>query len=550
MGESMSVPDLSVLAAGVAGFVLLPAGALVVLSARAGSTARERRLALFEALGASRAARGLFTLGEAAVPTFLGAVAATCVLLPAAMLDIPFPLVDFTLSAEDVRRCAAWLVLAGTVAVLVVLTASVLLHASGRRSSSAVRPTVVSKRLRAWWPWMFPFALLFAIRGPALAGDDLRLPVYALGVAAVLATLPAVVGALCGWLGIRLASVGRRLGLPGLLIAGRRMSAKPRATARFVTALIVMIGLVAQVQLWTGLLGENATLAKHTQDRIGSSLLSISPYADADRVQDFAAALPTETGLLLVRQSPPTAESPGRITLTGACTALHALNLPCKTSQVYATRSGLDPRVRELTRWSLAGGDGIVAVARGPVHGAKAQGEESLSLVAVSTSGEALSLPLFREMARTYLAVGASADPLGQSWLLGSNDLAAAAAWVRLLGLIGACLTVLAIGISALAEFLRFSRDIAPLSALTGGTAVNGSVVAWSLLFPALLAAALGSIISMWLTAPITVNGGAPVPGDTYVLLGVGAGACAVALCAWGWRSANRAALSWRPALD
>ncbi|MFG2346545.1 hypothetical protein [Streptomyces phaeochromogenes] len=127
---------------------------------------------------------------------------------------------------------------------------------------------------------------------------------------------------------------------------------------------------------------------------------------------------------------------------------------------------------------------------------------------------------------------------------------AAAAAWVRLLGLIGACLTVLAIGISALAEFLRFGRDMAPLSVLTGSTRVNGSVVAWSLLFPALLAAALGSIVSMWLTTPVSVDGGAPVPWDTYVLLGVGAGVCAAALCAWGWRSTNRAALRWRPTLD
>ncbi|MCX4908874.1 hypothetical protein [Streptomyces sp. NBC_00878] len=550
VGESMSIPDFSVLAAGVAGFVLLPAGALLLVSARAGSTARERRLALFEALGASRGARGIFTLGEAAVPTILGAVVAACVLLPAFMLDIPFPLVDFTLSAEDVRRCAAWLVAAAATAILLVLAAAVLLHSKRRKSAREVRPTVGSQRLRASGPWMFPFALLFAVRGPELAGDDLRLPVYALGVVAVLATLPVVVGAFCGWLGIRLAAAGRRLGLPGLLIAGRRISAKPRGTARFVTALIVMIGLVAQVQLWTGLLGENATLAKQTQERIGSTLLSVSPYADADRVQDFAAAMPADTELLLVRQTPPNGESPGKITLSGTCAALRALDLPCKTSQFNAARSGLDPRVGELARWSLAGGDGVVTVARGPVEGAKAQGEESLSLVAVSKSGEALSLPRLREAARTHLAAGASADPLGQSWLLGSNDLAALATWVRLLGLIGAFLTVLAIGISALAEFLRFSREIAPLSVLTGGNGVNGSVVAWSLLFPALLASALGSTISMWLTTPITVDGGAPVPGDMYVLLGVGAGVCAVALCAWGWRSTNRAALRWRPAPD
>ncbi|MEU3484410.1 hypothetical protein [Streptomyces massasporeus] len=550
VGESMSVPDLSVLTAGVAGFVLLPAGALVVVSARVGSAARERRLALFEAMGASRRARAIYTLGEAGVPATLGAVVAASLLLPAFVLDIPFPLVDFTLSTEDVQRCAVWFAGAGITAVVVVLTVAVLLHSKGRKSTRAVRPTAGSQRLPAWWPWIFPFAFLFAVRGPELAGDDLRLPVYALGVAAVLATLPAVIGALCGWLGGRLAIAGGRLGFPGLLIAGRRMSAKPRGTVRFVTALIVMIGLVAQVHLWTGLLGQNATLAKHTQDRIGSTLLSVAPYADAERVRDFAAGMPADTELLLVRQTPPTDESPGRITLSGTCDALRALELPCESSQFHPARSRLDPRVRELARWSLAGSDGIVTIAQGPVYGATARAEESLSLVAVSNPGESLSLPLLRELARTHLAADASADPLGHSWLLGSNDLASSAAWVRLLGLIGACLTVLAIGISALAELLRFGREMAPLSVLAGDTRINGSVVAWSLLFPALLAAALGSVISMWLTTPITVEGGAPVPGSTYVLLGVGAGVCAVALCAWGWRSTSEAALRWRPTLD
>lgn len=551
LGESMSLPHLSVFSAGLAGFILLPAAALVVASVRTGSAARQRRLALFDALGASAASRALFTLGEVAAPALLGSAGALLALLPALGTDVPFPLVDFTLSASDVRRTAPGLAAVAFGAFALTVAAAVLLHPRRPQDATTTGLARRLQRQRAWLPWLFPFAMLLAARGSELAGDDLRLPVYALGVAGVLITLPSVIASATGWAGSWIARGGNRWGRAGMLVAGRRMATQTRVTARFVAALVVMIGVVAQTQLWTGLLGENAVNARATQDRIGASLLAVSPYSqDSARVRDFSAALPKDVVLLLARQAPQDAEDSGALSVTGSCTGLKAVGLPCGKPRDGGEAQTRDPRITEFLRWSMGGATGKVYAKIGRVDGVKARRDESLSLVAVSRAGHDLPVPRLREVARTHLGMRATVEPLGNSWLMGATDLTTSASWVRLLGLIGACLTVLAVGFSALAEFLRFGREVAPLAVLTAGGKIYGAVVAWSLLLPAVLAATAASVISMWLTAPITVGGRPPVSSSLYVLLAGGASLSAVLLCAWGWRAASRGALRWKPAAD
>ncbi|MEJ1202735.1 MULTISPECIES: hypothetical protein [unclassified Streptomyces] len=550
LGESMSIPEFSVFAAGLAGFTLLPAAALAVAAVRIGSAARQKRLALFEALGAGMCSRMVFTVGEMAVPALLGLGAAVVVLSPALVTDVPLPWVDFTLSVQDTRRAVPWLVVAGMVTFAVVVVAAVLLHPR-QPAEGSTRPVPRFQRQRAWLPWLFPFAMLFAVRGSELASDDLRLPVYALGVAGVLATLPSVIAVLTGWFGGQLARAGSKLGRPGMLVAGRRMASQTRVTARFVAAVIIMIGLVAQAQLWTGLLGENAANAMNTRDRIGTSLLTVSPYSeDRERMQDFVAALPPDAQLLAAQQTAPSGNDDETLTLTGSCAALAAVKLPCSRTESVSDGKPRDVRISEMLRWTGGGTDSQVLAQQGSVGGVKVTDDDVLSLLVVSRSGDDLSVPKLKETARTYLGVRANVEPLGNSWLLGAKDLAASGSWVRLLGLIGACLTVIAIGFTALAEFLRFGREVAPLSVLTGGNGIFGSILTWSLLAPALVAAALGSVISLWLTTPITVGGRQPVPDSLYLLLTVATSVCAVLLCLWGWRSAARAAASWRPVGD
>ncbi|WP_437064758.1 hypothetical protein [Streptomyces sp. enrichment culture] len=550
LGESMSISDFSVFGAGLAGFTLLPAAGLVVAAVRIGSAAREKRLALFEALGAGMGSRMVFTVGEVVVPALLGLAGAAVVISPSLVTDIPFPWVDFTLSVQDARRAVPWLAAAGVAAFVVLAMAAVLLHPR-RLAVGSTRPASRVQRQRPWLPWLFPFAMLFAVRGSELAGDDLRLPVYALGVAGVLATLPSVVAALTGWSGGQVARVGGKLGRPGMLVAGRRMAAQTRVTARFVAAVIVMIGLAAQAQLWTGLLGESAANAMTTRDRIGTSLVTISPYSEVrERIREFTAALPSDAGLLLARQTTPSGNGDETLAITGSCAALKSIGLSCAGGGPAMDGKSRDARIAELLRWTGGGTDSQVVAQEGRVDGAKPMAGESLTLLAVSLSGDDMSVPRLKEAARAHLGMRASAEPLGNSWLMGATDLAASGAWVRLLGLIGACLTVLAIGFTALAEFLRFGREAAPLSVLAGGNGIFGSIAAWTLLAPTLVAAVLGSVISLWLTAPITVGGRQPVPDSLYLVLAAGASMSAVLLCLWGWRSTTRLSASWRPVGD
>jgi hypothetical protein len=129
--------------------------------------------------------------------------------------------------------------------------------------------------------------VLAAVRVPELFDGPLRLPVYALGLALVLATLPAFVAALTSALGERLARTGATLGRPGMLVSGRRVAAHPRVASRSVAALVVMIGLASQAQLWTGLLGDNAIEAAEA-----GSVASTFP-TDAAAVQNLVSGAAT-----------------------------------------------------------------------------------------------------------------------------------------------------------------------------------------------------------------------------------------------------------------
>jgi hypothetical protein len=128
VGEHLYIPAFSTMAAGLAGFVLLPAAALLVASARTGSAARERRILVFDALGADRRARSVFAVGEAAVPALIGTLAGAATLCPALLANIAVPGVDFVLSTRDARRAAPLLAGAATLALLTVIAAAALLH--------------------------------------------------------------------------------------------------------------------------------------------------------------------------------------------------------------------------------------------------------------------------------------------------------------------------------------------------------------------------------------------------------------------------------------
>ncbi|KAB1979461.1 hypothetical protein [Streptomyces triticiradicis] len=329
------------------------------------------------------------------------------------------------------------------------------------------------------------------------------------------------------------------------------MSAQTRVTARFVAALSVAIILASQVNLWVGLLGENAANAMTSLDRIGTSLVTISSNTDGatekNRIRAFADALPEDAQLLRLDEGHTSGTGAGSLVLTGSCRALQAIHAACSTSKVPLAWQGRDPRITELMRWTALDINSAIFAQVHAVDAAKQESDGMSSMIVISASGVDLSVPGLRELVRTKLGMKATAEPLGNSWLVGAKDLAASASWVHLLGLLGCLATVLAFGLSAFSEFLEFAREVAPLTVLTNSNALLGTISGWSLLFPAILASAIGGVVAFWLTTPITVAGRQQSSSNLYPILAMGAAGSASLLCLWAWRSAVLRAASWRP---
>jgi hypothetical protein len=538
VGESIHNFGAQKFYAGYAGLILLPAALLVVIAARVGAAARDRRTALLGALGAGRRVRLAFTLGEAALPVAFGAgIAALGASIPL-VLDSSYPLVEFVLSKEDARDAWPELLLCLTGVPIAVLFLAIVLQ-PGHRRSGGTRPTHVSGR-RAWIPWVFPFALLVTVRGAELVPLEFRIPVYATGCIVVLATLPAVIGAGVGWLGPLMASIGRRVGAPGLLVSGRRLGVGSRSVSRLVASMVIAIGLAAQTQLWTGVFGEFTQSAMETQKRVGTTVLRATPYAVGDRVRDFESELPSGALPLGVRQTG------DRVEIVGDCAALREIGLPCSKTSVRISASGGDVRLREiLSRTGVAQGARGYA-RRGALSQVGAGKGGSLTLLIVGQGRRQLSVPEIQGIAGRSLAMKASVRPLGD--LSDTGKLVTATTWVRLMSLVGVGVIGLAAGTSAMAEFLRFGRELAPLSVLTGSRRIFRSVAMWSLFMPAVLAAVFGVLVAWWLATPLTSTSVATPTSMAPIT--IGALVCALGLASWGAHAAVRAAGMWTPSSD
>jgi uncharacterized membrane protein len=119
---------------------------------------------------------------------------------------------------------------------------------------------------------------------------------------------------------------------------------------------------------------------------------------------------------------------------------------------------------------------------------------------------------------------------------------------VVFLGVPGVLLIALAAALANLAEFVRLSRAVAPLSVLTGRRRLFWSSSAWSLLVPLLSAIVWGCVAAVWLAAPQEdATRGIELSGS--LLWGTAVGLALLSLLAWCWgaRSAINEATRWRP---
>ncbi len=550
-GEDANLPPSEQFYGALAGLVFLPVALLVTVAARVGAVARDRRSRLLAVLGAGARARACFAVGEAAVPVLAGTLFAALALIPALLTDLPLPLVDFLLYRPDTTAAVPGLIGALLAAPVALLVAVVLLQprADGAQRSGS-QPAVRRGRLYRISGIAFAPSLLVTVRGTELMADDMKLPFYVLGTVLVFATLPAAVGMVCVGFGAQLAGLGRRIGSSGSLIAGRRLAAHPQATVRLVASLTLAIGLAAQAQLWGGVFGENAARALTTLDRVGSSVLTVEYPHSSRRLAAFEQSLPdgVESAVLRVATNDETVQSTAR--LIGSCEALKALDTPCSSTPVPLPGGGPDPRLQELVSWSTYD-TASVSAQRGATEGWRTTDDTSVTLVLVNAAGHRdLPIGQLKQLAYRHLGAAANVTSVGGFHLSAVGGLEAATRWIRLLASTGMFVVVLAAGLGAMGEFVRYGRELAPLSVLTGRRTVYRTTALWSLLLPSLLAVGIGVLTSIWLATPIQIDRPTVISLISLAPTALAALGGAIVLTAWGTRASVRSARDWRPTAD
>ncbi|MEV5016117.1 hypothetical protein ACIGW1_22840 [Streptomyces sp. NPDC053780] len=520
----------------------LPAGLFVVIAARVGAAARDRRTAVLTALGASATARAWFTVGEAFVPVALGASAAAVTVAPVLLTDVPLPVVDFVLYEPDARAALPGLVGAVLGVPLAVLAAVVLLQPRHRPGGST-RPVAAGRR-REWMLWLFPVALFGTVRGTDLAPYDLRLPVLAAGSVITIALLPGVAGAVVAASGPSLARLGAARGRVSMLVAGRRLAVGARPVARLVAAVVIAIGLAAQGQIAISLFTDMSDRVEAVEEHLGTSVLHVSTTLSTTTadVAAFERDLGTEVhALAMTRDS-----RSGRIDLVADCPVWRDLGVACPA----AAPAELRTRHAGLARAAgLERSVGAHLYARtGDVTKTVRTAEEA-ALVVLARDGRQLSLSRVHQAANAHVAMATDVQVFAMAGTFGgSGEGVAAQRWLELLSVAGVLVIVVVAGVGSVAQFVRTGRELGPVSVLSGNGRVYYAVSVWSLLAPTAFAVCAAVAVTWYVTTPLMADSADRLSALSAV--GAAGLACAAVMAWWGARTASAAGLVWRPRND
>ncbi|WP_405854413.1 hypothetical protein OG361_16905 [Streptomyces sp. NBC_00090] len=563
LGDAASVKSLTVFLSMVIGMLLVPAGLLTVVAARLGAAGRDRRVALIGALGGSRWQVSLLGLGEAAGPILLGAGLIAPLSVIALLADIRVPWTGYLLGAADLRAHASVLAGAALAAPLLVAITVVLLHppaVSSRSTRPQGRPRSRAVKVMAY---LCPLFLLILSWYPAAAADSGATPeltlVLMVGSVGTLATLPAVAALLISAAGRAVTAIGRRRGAPGTLLAGRWTQGRPGYLTRLVAGVVMAVGLLCLVQVYPSVNDPFVRGAREARAQLGLSMLvvAVPEGTPPSRTESWLRTLPGDArtvayGISMSGEGPDGEIGPGQsvevrpdVMVRGECPSLSALGLTCpKRVGTGYTMDPADgaPALRRLV--SDAGVDRI-SVERGSSVVAAGQ------LVVFDPDGTDLHLHDLKRTAYATIGPPVTVEPLAQSWIGGAQLLSDQLRWIPLFGTFGVLLVALAATLNNLAEVMRFTRAIAPVSVLAGSRRVYVAVAAWTLMAPLCVAAAMGVVGGVWITLPLTTpprNG--ELPGSTLALV-VGVLVTLSAVMAMSAaRGAVRESERWRPHHD
>ncbi|MGA5042190.1 ABC transporter permease [Streptomyces capoamus] len=533
----------------VVGLLLVPSLVLLFTALHAGAHGRDRRGALVDALGGRRRDRALIAVGEAVRPVTAGALASLLFFAPAAFADIRVPYVDYVTSSADVRRHGWPVLLVPVVVMLAALALAVISdQLAGRVKGTRPASASGSRRQRCLALLSAP-AILLASRGPELAGDSSQYRTWIswAGLALVVLTLPAGVAVVVAGLGGSLERTGRRRGWAGALIAGRRISRDPAATVRLVTGVTVALIVFMQALAWQAMFGTYNAKTEEVLATVDRNVAEIGPRGavSAREAAGYLGSLPA--GHVPVVLTPPAAAGDGPVTISGGCVALRALRLPCsptpaRVDVVY------DRRLQELLSWDTQGGTHLEVVRAGDAELAERTVPTTNTLAVVRADGGVPAVAALKEASYRAYSRGAQVRFPGEEWLAAGIPDRDQGRWIRLFGVLGTGILVLAIGLSAQAEFLRRGRALAPLTVLTGGHRVFRTSAAWGIVAPLALAALAGCVVGAWTARPVARPGMTYfVPGDLMAAAVTVVLAVSVVMGLWAARIAGRQARGWCP---
>ncbi|EHN80003.1 hypothetical protein SMCF_425 [Streptomyces coelicoflavus ZG0656] len=514
----------------------LPALALAVISARVGSRSRDRRSSLLQALGGTSRHRMMVNVGEAAFPVALGTLVAFVPYAIASLRDIRLGPTGYILDHRDVWDAWPMAAGAGVISLLTVVAIVVATHRV-QRDGRSTRPTSFTSRVPAW-------RLLACGIGVALVLTSQYVPrkaqliVFTTGTVVMWAFLSSVVALATRHLGAWLAENGRRRGHAGRLIGGRWTHAHPGVIVRLALAMVIGIGIVAQMQVWTSRLGEHSKAAVATHQRIKDTVIELTTSGmTSAQTERFRTSLPSGSLLLTRTMHDPGPPKDPWVSVEGSCDDLRALHVACTGDTSPAATS---VQVEELRRWY-----GDVKFTQASQITVKPDGTQSL-LVVTPTPGH---LAAVKKAAYTLPNPSVQVTELGGTWLGSSRT--RLPNWIQLFGVTGLFFLLIAGAVSAAAEFVRIRHALAPLSVLTGRRHVFRSVSSWHLTVPLLIATVVTGAVTAWHSVffiALVQEGSV-----SWTVLAVGVTTCALVSLAVGFlgaRAAAREADQWRPAAD
>ncbi|MEC4019410.1 hypothetical protein [Streptomyces sp. H27-D2] len=556
-GEPLNIQPATGFYALIVATCITPALALTFIACRTGSAKRDRRRAVLHAMGASARHRLLVDFGETGPPILMGAALAVLLMYFWQGSNWQLPKVEYGMVAAYLQPHLALYFACAGIAALLVLAAAVTVQPRAT-TLAGTRPSGRSKgTLSRSAGWLCPLAFAFAFFGPSLFGaqdsEMLFLVPYTAGALTALMLLPAALSALTTQLGRLLGWWGRRAGRPAALLAGRWVSASPAAVARVVTSIVLLIGLSAQLYTWNNRTAESDASALEAQRTLASSAVVVDGIDrnSPTRLKQFMSALPSDQKVLGV-YGPDGPSQQVRVRVVGSGAALRQADLPVPVATGEAAAITVkqveSDRGQALSEAADFAGSGAVTVERNVVRETKSLD----SLQVVAPEGSTVDAPEVKSLANRTLAPGWKVTLPGEEWTSTLATYRENNWWMPIFGTGTLAILVFAACLANMAEFLRFSRSIAPVVVVAGTRRLFVWTTLLVFLGSFLCATIIGVGAALVLTIPMQ---GPPVRADGLPLTLVSWSVAVVVMLAlimsaWAVRVAVKEAGRWRPVAE